>query len=91
MWKLNDDLFTSTKPYDVNTTGNVSTASAFLRACQKNTLELTFLFIVAVFSFVVVALCLSFSVFLEFGCMFSCCVKCIYLTVLIEWRFGCLG
>ena len=48
MWKLNDDLFTSTKPYDANTTGNVSTASAFVCAGQKNTLELAYLFINAV-------------------------------------------
>jgi len=69
LWKLNDDLFTSTKPYDANAPGNVFTcSSAFVRACQKKTHKSTFLFIVAVvgvfsvFFIVIVA----FFIFSEF-------------------------
>jgi len=76
VWKLNDDLFTSTKPYDANATGNVSMSSSICMY-QKNTLELAF-FIVSVFFIFVCVFCFAFSEY--FGVQFCC-----FLVVWIEY------
>lgn len=67
MWKLNDDLFTSTKLCDANATGNVSMSSSVCMY-QKNTLELAF-FSVSLLFFMIVPF-LSFSEY--FGVQFCC-------------------
>ena len=72
VWKLNDDLFASTKPYNANATGNVSTCSStFVRACQKKTHNSTFLYTVAVF-FPVIFISLTSSFFFSFSFLNVC-------------------